>query len=1713
MEISRQQRARSGREGTEVEEGTVRRGRDNNTNSNVVDRKGRGRRSRKNPSQSMNRNEDFTGQEDGEHLLDLEAIKRTALAGLHCFAGGSEEEPRKRFIGFGTTQAAPATSFSNKSSGESFGGEIYTNKEKAARAARFGSDLHAPDVQRAATAAVEKLAGEVCEDSTDSAFIEDGPITEHIIGTCELMCPMGERDLRERKNDIELFERLDPTDRSTSHPALCIKKYTRIVDNVTPDMVRTRDALANSVSHLYSLLDSRPEVPFMTKSKFLWDRLRSVRQDLSLQAITDGFAMPLLEQMVRFAILSEHELCEETATVTNPDGHNSHLNVEQLAKTLTSLRHLYDDHAQRCLVPGGPGAEAEMFAYQLLLRIDSHGRYNVERREMLNDLRSARLNVLLSPDVQFALAAHRAYHANNVVAFFRLVQDATYLQACVLHKYFSRIRSRAFETMNATFGKQAMPMKQVAHLLQSDIDEAEALALHHGLTVMRSADLTGKVEMIKFGASEDACETFLMLRDSGYIDPADEFPILRSSLVDSKRAASYLDEIDPHHLSRKARLSRMGGSGLVATDFNSDDKAALTTQHAALGASVKFASEVPRDPPHSYATPCVPPNYRMTELTGPRLLAPMKEAVAAAAEEAASTMIAAGGFSSLGFPGEQRTLNTVNGQVATYGRLSLIASVKARQSATEAATERLRADIDAKELKMRQRRQHKASISEIDVQNLAPQAFKSLPQSIDLSDVNDVKSDSMRVLNSASGTNWEDVERPPFTMLLSESTGLSRMYNRANNKWENHTCPVSRLVELRVMQDALRVHNSPQKEQKHAVEVTKSEPHQVVWERHRVKEAEPCWIDDVADNTVVDWDKEREGLNHEASKAEIGQHDVTTKHSAVIAAQARAAAKLARQTNRDCVAHLRFIMARWWAHSRIQAYNQREGRITVSRTGAAPTPNIHHFNTSTAAHLLRNITPVPSLMFSEALIELREKMDTRQSMPWGNPLDIPKIICNALSIDGHESISPQLRSLGQLATWKLLVCSGAECVIARVKQSPMQDRTPLATMVADWLRAKLSRGGGKQKKVANTIAHDTDGTMLYLYSSRLCDGGCSNNARSTPHDVDFSMQTACSILSHPTSTAASPVLWVCVRDVPMAPSNPAPPKIPDRGTTRSDAAAIIFVIDLDAGDVGDSCDFLDSTHVVPAVEEERFLKFIASLPKPKEDAPPNSAAAIIVLAVTEKAADAHTTINYVETTFSAAFGGVQRHAICVKLLQSSLLRKHDRAGVAAASVEWDTLLEDGLRWAAALAPPQSHLLAVYLRDEVADALLPVANFAEAANSLGCVSSKGLNPDEYVAVFNDAVQRVRCRIISAAAASDATSAAAGSCFSINGRTSGSKVGASNLPCDFLAGGSSTSLEWAAERCRTDVLLSILDGAMLPHFTPEASVNTRNVLPVAATARLHLYLSELNPSEAFPPGAVTALLVKAGYTDGIINYSSREIGDHGGGWLTVFREIFACRLAGIETAQRASGVGPAYIVPRSKDPSTLLPTTSACHEATIQAYASAPTRDLVNAGSSPSSSALYSLRMLNWCPEYPLADTKQHAQEFDLVRSCMEICTSDKLSLKRKRSTVGMHDAQQTFVHTDIAGETAHSYSTACDGNSGGTRTMAKSLSSALKETDNLEQWLVGATAMDTAHGPILSMGSDDLFSMLELHTEQENVIAESLQRSGVISSKGTDVLGW
>lgn len=48
--------------------------------------------------------------------------------------------------------------------------------------------------------------------------------------------------------------------------------------------------------------------------------------------VQDEFACEMFEEIIRYHILCEHELCGSEATVSNHEGFSSHLNVEQMNK-------------------------------------------------------------------------------------------------------------------------------------------------------------------------------------------------------------------------------------------------------------------------------------------------------------------------------------------------------------------------------------------------------------------------------------------------------------------------------------------------------------------------------------------------------------------------------------------------------------------------------------------------------------------------------------------------------------------------------------------------------------------------------------------------------------------------------------------------------------------------------------------------------------------------------------------------------------------------------------------------------------------------------------------------------------------------------------------------------------------------------------------------------------------------------------------------------------------------------------------------------------------------------------------------------------------------------------------------------------------------------------------------------------------------------------
>ncbi|KAK6930080.1 SAC3/GANP/THP3, conserved domain [Dillenia turbinata] len=142
--------------------------------------------------------------------------------------------------------------------------------------------------------------------SADQTFEEKSYLSQRdtdamIIGLCPDMCPESEREERERKGDLDPYERLDG-DRNQTSKFLAVKKYNRTAER-DADLIRPMPILQKTVDYLLNLLDQAYDEKFLGTYNFLWDRMRAIRMDLRMQHIFNLEAIKMLEQMVSFLYL------------------------------------------------------------------------------------------------------------------------------------------------------------------------------------------------------------------------------------------------------------------------------------------------------------------------------------------------------------------------------------------------------------------------------------------------------------------------------------------------------------------------------------------------------------------------------------------------------------------------------------------------------------------------------------------------------------------------------------------------------------------------------------------------------------------------------------------------------------------------------------------------------------------------------------------------------------------------------------------------------------------------------------------------------------------------------------------------------------------------------------------------------------------------------------------------------------------------------------------------------------------------------------------------------------------------------------------------------------------------------------------------------------------------------------------------------------------
>ncbi|KAF8101185.1 hypothetical protein N665_0209s0042 [Sinapis alba] len=300
-----------------------------------------------------------------------------------------------------------------------------------------------------------------------------------IVGLCPDMCPESERGERERKGDLDHYERLDG-DRNQTSKSLAVKKYTRTAEREAI-LIRPMPILQNTMEYLLSLLDRPYNENFLGMYNFLWDRMRAIRMDLRMQHIFNREAITLLEQMIRLHIIAMHELCEYTKGEGFSEGFDAHLNIEQMNKTSVELFQMYDDHRKRGIaIP----TEKEFRGYYALLKLDKHPGYKVEPSELSLDLANMTPEIRQTSEVLFARSVARACRTGNFIAFFRLARKASYLQACLMHAHFSKLRTQALASLHAGLqNNQGLPVSDTSKWIGMEEEDIEALLEYHGFSI------------------------------------------------------------------------------------------------------------------------------------------------------------------------------------------------------------------------------------------------------------------------------------------------------------------------------------------------------------------------------------------------------------------------------------------------------------------------------------------------------------------------------------------------------------------------------------------------------------------------------------------------------------------------------------------------------------------------------------------------------------------------------------------------------------------------------------------------------------------------------------------------------------------------------------------------------------------------------------------------------------------------------------------------------------------------------------------------------------------------------------------------------------------------------------------------------------------------------------------------------------------------------
>jgi nuclear mRNA export protein SAC3 len=276
---------------------------------------------------------------------------------------------------------------------------------------------------------------------------------------------------------------------------MMVKKFRRSaagVDEQLPSDLRTPKALKMSTDYLIDRIVGGRQ-PFASVHKFVWDRTRAIRNDITILQFTSPadvkIAIYCLERIARFHILALHQLSQN-------EEFDAHQEREQLNSTLVSLRNLYDDHRSTYVSP----QEAEFRAYSILLdsspsledRVQAWPRHLLKdaRIKMALELYAKKSNAV---DGQGPLAPRASFNIaqEDYGGYLRIVKSdgVSYLEACVAEMFFNEIREGTLRHILSAYKRRGNPDKALTlqdlmyRLGCENEEETREFAETHGFTI------------------------------------------------------------------------------------------------------------------------------------------------------------------------------------------------------------------------------------------------------------------------------------------------------------------------------------------------------------------------------------------------------------------------------------------------------------------------------------------------------------------------------------------------------------------------------------------------------------------------------------------------------------------------------------------------------------------------------------------------------------------------------------------------------------------------------------------------------------------------------------------------------------------------------------------------------------------------------------------------------------------------------------------------------------------------------------------------------------------------------------------------------------------------------------------------------------------------------------------------------------------------------